>query len=159
MRVWAGAWDPAARAVRTRVSAAVSLKVARAGALLMAVEARVTAELTARTLRVMDRVAVIATVEVARNMAEVVVMAMTVVMTRVTAEARAMDAMEMVRVKLMAPVAVMAMAKADRATDTVARTMARVVRAMAVDAARARARATARDSPISTVTATAVVTV
>ena len=68
-----------------------------------------------------------------------------------------MVAVDKARAWVMALVTVMVMARADRATDAVARTMARAARAMAVDAARARG--TARDNPIGTVTATAVVTI
>ena len=150
---------------RARADPAVSLKVVRATALLMAVVARVKLKAIARTAGVMVQAAVIETVEVVRNMAGAVVMDLTRVMVRTgkvmagaTAEARVIKVMTVengkvvVRDRVMAQVAVMVMA---RVTDAVARTMARVARVMAVDAARVKG--TARDNPISTITATAVV--
>jgi hypothetical protein len=169
------------RVVRARVGPAVSLKVARARALLMDVVARVTLKAIARMAGVMAQAAVMETVEVVKVMGEAAAMALIRAMVRTdkvlaeaTAEARVvrvmavekgkvvvrgrvMVAVDKARAWVMALVAVMVMARADRVTDAVARTMARVVRAMAVDAARARG--TARGNPISTVTATAVVTI
>lgn len=173
------------RAARVRVGPAVSLKVARARDLLMDVVAGVTLKAIARTAGVMVQAAVTETVEVDRNMAAAVVMALIRVMVRnmvradkvmavATTEARVvrvmavekgkvvvrdevMVAVDKTRVRVMVRVAVMVMARVDRVTDAVVQTMARVARAMAVDAARVRG--TARGNPIGTVTATAVVTI
>jgi hypothetical protein len=76
---------------------------------------------------------------------------------KVVVRGRVMVVVDKARVRVMAREAVMVMVRVDRVTDAVARTMARVARVMAVDAARVGG--TARDNPISTVTATAVVTI
>ena len=172
MKAWVAAWGRVVRAARARVGPAVSLKVARARDLLMDVVAGVTLKAIARTAGVMAQAAVMETVEVVKIMVKAVAMALIRVMAEATAEARVvrvmavekgkvvargrvMVAVDKARAWVMALVAVMVMARADRVTDAVARTMARAARAMAVDAVRARG--TARDNPIGTVTATAVV--
>lgn len=177
MTAWAAVWGHVARAVIARVVPAVSLKVARARALLMAVVAGVTVKVIATMARVMVQVAAMATVEAVRNMAEAAVMVMirmNAAMARVTAEARVvrvmaeerdrvavrdrvMVAVNQARVRVMDQAVVMDMARADRVMDAVARTTVRVARATAV--AEARVKVAARDNPISTVTATAVVAI
>jgi hypothetical protein len=175
MKVWAAAWDRVVKAARSKVGPAVSLKAAKAGALLMAAVGGVTLKVIARMIRVMARVAAMAMVEAARNMAVVAVMVMTRmgeamvavtrVMVEVTAEVRVMAeergrvtaVVDEARVRVTDRVAVMVMAKADRVMVAVDRTMVRAARVMAVD--EAGVKATARGIPVSTVTVTAVVTI
>ena len=150
--------------VRAMVGPTVSLKLARAKALLMAVVARVMLKAIASMARVMVQVAVTETVEVVRSMAGAVVMVMLrthksmVVMigviARVMAEARIINVekdkvvvrgrvmvVEKDRVRVMAQAAVMVMA---RVADVAAQTMARVARAIAEDMVWARDKARGR---------------
>ena len=168
MKAWAAAWGHADRVVMARVVPTVPLKAAKARAWPMAVVARVVVKVIAKVARVMAQVVAMAMVAVVKIMTRAAVMAMAKVMIRAdkaTAEARDRVMVAVARVKAMAradrdmDAMVRIVVKADKAMATVvvARTMDRVARAMAVDAARGKARV--RDNISNTATVMAAVAV